>query len=164
MGPHLAVVFVLADEVRFSKGLFEVSPAGLRLATNVPIGFVYPGVVGVDFRGIRFHGLFRVKDCGEQFVFHLDERQGLLGRILVYGGHPGQVLPDMTDPIDGDRILVRRIAGCLHKPVLDLKRIRRRDYRLDTRQFFRLTRVDAQNSRMGMRASQNLSDEHSREG
>ena len=98
VGPHLAVVLVLADEIGFAKGLFQVSPAGLRLAPDVPIGFVHLGVVGVDFRGIRFHGLFRVKDGGEQLVFHLDERKGLLGRILVYGGHPGQVLPDMTDP------------------------------------------------------------------
>ncbi len=94
--------FVHAFEhpVGFGEAFFHVADVdadfGGQVAAGVAVGEVDVFRLVVDDRRARLEGFFRVEDGRQFFVFHVNQRQGLLGDFGCFGGHEGHPVADET--------------------------------------------------------------------
>ena len=120
-------------------------------------------------RSVRRHRLDRVDDVGQHLVVHLDEVEGPVRGGMV-DGRDGrdrvpvvERLPVREDVLGHVPVVDHGLAGRLEPPGKAGK-VGARQHRLDPRQGFRLRRVDGADPGVGVRAPQDLADQHVRKG
>jgi hypothetical protein len=95
VGLHVALVHpgggegVLKEQVRFSEPLLDIAAGPRLMVTDIAPGLdrsgwalVDRGAV-VDDRRLGLHRLHRVEDGGQLFILHLDQGEGLFGRVHI---------------------------------------------------------------------------------
>ncbi len=142
---------VFADVVGLSKALFNVADVNIDMDVDVV------GMVVVNEGGAVGHGFDGVENRRQGFILHVDQLQGLQSNGFVIGGHRRHLLADVTDLVDGNQLVVAGIAE--HSP-LDVKGIVAGRHRPNPRQHGRPGDIDAFDQGVGMKAVQNLADQH----
>ena len=151
---------VLTHVIAGLEGLIHVSELEVPgLAHVVPHG----GSL-VNLRGAVLHGFQRVEDGGEDFVFHLDEAQGLFRHVVVDGRHRRDRFTDIPDPVHGQGRFVHQVGIAPPVAVFNAQSVPwARDDRLDAKEFLRRARVYVEDLGVGMGASEHLAHEHPRQ-
>jgi hypothetical protein len=102
------------DEFCFSEALFHVTEGGLASCGEVGCGVIRNGDYDVSFGfvvddwGAPFHGVSWVEDSGQEFVFDVNEGQGLGSDAFVVGGHGRHSVADEADLIIQGEGVIRR--------------------------------------------------------
>ena len=113
----------------------------------------------MDKRSILGQCFHRIKDGRQYLIFNLDELQRLVNRFLIDRRDGRDLITDEAHLVDAENILVpsgRADAIFLARDIF------MGDNRFHTRKPFCFRRIDMQNLRVGMRARQDLADEHVR--
>ena len=102
-------IFALDDDLRGRHALVhlpetEVHPLGHVAVPSLSAGLVDERLFLASIRGQR---LRRVQVGGQLFVFNADERQGLVGGILVHRRHCRHAVPDVAYAVHAQGVLVR---------------------------------------------------------
>ena len=103
-------------------------------------------------RGPRFQSLPGVKNCGERFVFHLDQAEGLQRDFFGLGRHESHRIPDKPHLVPANHGLI----GDNDPKTVSPGHIFGGQHRRDPGEFFGLFRINGFEQGMRMRASQNF--------
>ena len=142
---------VLADVIRFGKRRLYITEM-----KNAARGDVARGE-RVHLRRAGLHGCFGIEHRRQRFVLDLNQVERFFGRVLVDGRHRGDLVPDVTHGIDGERQVV---AGLRKIAVPDVGKIASGHDRAHARQRGGPTGVDAHDPRMRVGAAQELPVQH----
>ena len=120
---------------------------------------------GMNGRRLRVHGLQRIKDRRQLLVFHPDQFQGLLCRLLRVRGDGRHLVSHIAQLPIKDLLIFhrdcRRVCFAAGTVKTALRCIFICSYGTYSRQFFRFRRIDGHDSGMWIRASKHLSVQHS---
>ena len=142
----------------------DVAALGRQVVHQVALGVADVGgvVLVVDLGGVGVHGKALVEHGRQDLVFDLDEAHGLLGGLDGLGGHRGDPVADVSDPVVEAHLVVgvgvgpALPAGC----VLDPGRVAVMQHRVDPLDGPGRRVVDAQDAGVGVRAAQHLGVQH----
>ncbi len=160
-------VLALHDEVGLLEALLDVAQLAVDVAGEVARGVLDARRVGlvVDHRRAPVHRVLHVEHGRQHLVLHLDAPQRLLGdgpRVGRDGGHAVADVPDLGVEQVGvvGRRLGKRLAG---RGVRDARHVLVGQHRVHAGQRLGAAGVDPRDARMGMRARQDLADQHARQ-
>ena len=167
---HRDPVGLLDDHVGLGEALGHVAAPELRLlgdvdrlgrlrlrrhARHAAVGERFARIgLGSGFgdgRRSRLHGLERIDGGGQHLVADIDEIEGFLGDRQLVGGHRRDRLPDEDHAIDG-----QHGVGARRRLALQLGNVGGRDDRAHARKRPRPARVDTHDTRVSVRAAQEL--------
>ena len=124
----------LQNEIRFPKSLVRIPPHRQGLGGDIILRVL------MNPRSSRFHRFLRVKDGGQFFIFHPDQGQSFLGRLLIGRRHGRHFIPDIKSFIFGKNQLILD-AGAV-RAELFIRRVRRRGHGSNPHEFFRPAGID----------------------
>ena len=158
---HGHVETVLEDPVGLREPACHVAAHDLLVAAHVaaPVQVRLRPVVGVVFvqqRRVRRHGLQPGSDRGQHLIVHLDEPRRFLGGLLVHRRHRGDAVAGIARLGGGEVRLVAHEAA-----VADVRKVGGRHHRLDARQPLGALGADGGDARVGVRAQHHLAGKHS---
>src|SRR5579872_6689915 len=126
----------------------------------VIILFDVVGLVVVNQVTLGLHGFFRIAVCGQKFVFDVDQFQCAFGNGFIYGGDAGHVVPDVTDFVDRERVLVMADG----QNAVRIRSVGSNDDADNSVDLLGAASIDALDARMRMRGMQNFAGQHPRDG
>ena len=143
---------LLDDVFRLCKALFNVPENKVGgIGDIAALEFIDQGCVGLQ-------GILGGQHHRKLLVFHVNQIQGLLGRILVYGCHGCNAFTKMVNLGNGHGQL---IPGIRSRPVWLSRKVFARNHRHNTGKRLRPGRIDIDNVGMGLRTSQDFAMQHS---
>ena len=103
---HGRVGDFVGDEASFGY-LVGFGEAFVGIAEDVVVVlFEVVRLVVVDEVGLGLHRFFGIEVGGQEFVFDIDQFERFFGGGLVDGGDAGDVVADVADFVEGERVLV----------------------------------------------------------
>jgi len=145
---------IFPDEIGTGETFFNVSHVNVDVDIDV---------VGIDLVELGRAGRERIldgKDGRERLVGDVNERERFQCRVFIDGSYGSHFFAHITDLLGGKKLLV---LGVFKNSPFVAARILCREDGFYAREFFRLCGIDRHDPRVGMRRTQYLPYEHSRQ-
>ena len=139
--------------VSFGKTYFRISE------DVVIVLFQVVGLVVVDEVGLGFHRFFGIEIRGQELVVNVDQLERLIRRGLVDRGDTCNVVTNVTDFVERERVLVMPDG----KNAVGIGRVLSDYNRDDAFQFLGAASVNALDAGVWIRRMQDSADEHPRQ-